>query len=117
MTRPGKKTRKKTRVNAVKIIEKLIKAAITVAVIAVLAVSVKNIFDLRAENRDLKKIEKDLTLEKETLSEELKNVKDKDYIEEQARIQLHMIKPGEIIYILQNEKGKNDKNDKDKEGP
>ena len=93
--------------------ESVIKAAIILIVIAVVLVSVNNIFRLREENADLKAQNKDLISEKENLKEELKNVKDLEYIEEQARIQLRMIKPGEIIYILQDEK---EKIDKEKDG-
>ena len=39
----------------------------------------------------------------QSLKEELKNVNDLDYIEEQARIQLRMIKPGEILYITDDD--------------
>ena len=34
------------------------------------------------------------------LEEELTRVDETDYIEQQAREQLHMIKPGEILYLL-----------------
>ena len=47
--------------------------------------------------------QKELNDEKAALQEELKNVNDLDYIEEQARNQLKLIKPGEILYILENE--------------
>lgn len=41
-----------------------------------------------------------LLSEKTKLEEELKNVNNPDYIEQQARTQLKMIYPGEILYIL-----------------
>lgn len=94
-----------------KAIIKLIKTVIVVIIIAVLGMSVKNIFMLTMENKKLEQQYKELSSEKEALEDELKNVNDKDYIEEQARIQLRLIKPGEIIYILQDEKG-NDKDSK-----
>lgn len=94
-----------------KAIIKLIKTVIVVIIIAVLGMSVKNILMLTMENKKLEQQYKELSSEKEALEDELKNVNDKDYIEEQARIQLRLIKPGEIIYILQDEKG-NDKDSK-----
>ncbi|MDD7718584.1 MAG: septum formation initiator family protein [Eubacteriaceae bacterium] len=69
----------------------------------VVAVSLKNIFSLRAEQKELKSINKALLAEKASLQEELKNVNDFEYIEEQARIQLRLVKPGEILYILEDE--------------
>ena len=44
-----------------------------------------------------------LYIMEQSLKEELKNVNDLDYIEEQARIQLRMIKPGEILYITDDD--------------
>ncbi|MGC2873496.1 FtsB family cell division protein [Ihubacter sp. rT4E-8] len=76
---------------------------IVLMLIAVVGVSIKNVFDLRAEQRELAQRQKELNDEKAALQEELKNVNDLDYIEEQARNQLKLIKPGEILYILENE--------------
>jgi len=54
---------------------------------------------VEAENQQL--LEQKIKLE-----EELKNVRDPKYIEQQARTQLKMIFPGEILYILpEKEKG------------
>ena len=36
-----------------------------------------------------------------------------EYIEEQARIQLRMIKPGEILFVLDKEQDKDDSNGND----
>lgn len=84
----------------------------TVVLVLVLLMSVKSIFTLRAEQKALTEQNNALLLEKEALEDELKNVSDKEYIEEQARIQLKLIKPGEILYILE---GNQDKEDEDKE--
>ena len=46
----------------------------------VVAVSLKNIFSLRAEQKELKSINKALLAEKASLQEELKNVNDFEYI-------------------------------------
>ena len=81
-----------------------------------LLMSVKGIFTLRAEQKNLKAQNEALLLEKESLKDELENVSDKEYIEEQARIQLKLIKPGEILYILEESKDKKDdekKNEKE----
>lgn len=94
------KKKKKVRINR----GRMALTVIVVVLIAVLGMSVKNIFSLRAEQKALKEANEALAVEKESLEEELKNVNDQDYIEEQARIQLKLIKPGEILYILDNEK-------------
>lgn len=86
---------------------------IVLVLIAVVGMSVKNVFDLRAEQKELMETKKELASEKAALQEELKNINDLDYIEEQARIQLRLIKPGEILYILDDE-DEEQSNDKDK---
>lgn len=84
-----------------------------VVMVFFLLISVKSIFTLRAEQKELKDQNNALLLEKESLEDELKNVSDKEYIEEQARIQLKLIKPGEILYILEDNKDKEDNEKKD----
>lgn len=68
--------------------------------------SVNNIVKLRAEQKELIELNEKLAAEKAALKEELKNVNDYEYIEEQARIQLRLVKPGEILYILEEDEGK-----------
>mgnify|MGYP003309064077 CR=1 FL=1 len=91
---------------------------LTGILVLALLMSVKGIFTLRAEQKALKEENAALLLEKESLEDELKNVSDKEYIEEQARIQLKLIKPGEILYILEEDKdneGDNEKEDEKKD--
>jgi len=96
---PARK-KKKIRVNKTRIF--LIVLAL--ALIIVLGFSLKNIYDLRQEQKELVAQNKTLTEQKAQLKDELKNVNDKNYIEEQARIQLRLVKPGEILYILEDDK-------------
>lgn len=103
------KKKKRVRINR----GKMALTVIVVLMIAVLGMSVKNIFDLRAEQKALKDQNESLAVEKESLKDELKNVNDKEYIEEQARIQLKLIKPGEILYILEDYKKESDSEDEE----
>lgn len=91
--------KKKVRINK----GRIALTVIVLVLIAVVGVSIKNVFDLRAEQQELAATQKVLAKEKAALEEELKNVNDLEYIEEQARIQLRLIKPGEILYILDDE--------------
>ena len=50
-----------------------------------------------------------LRKQKAELQNEFRNVNNRNYIEEQARIQLNMIKPGEVLYILKDDKKNNKK--------
>lgn len=60
----------------------------------------KDTVSLLKENSDLKKHNKQLIEEKKELTKELKNVNTPEYIEEQAKLQLKLIRPGETLFIL-----------------
>jgi len=106
-----KQPAKKVRINGGRMALTIIVAVLML----VLLMSVKGIFTLRAEQKALEEENSALLLEKEALKDELENVSDKEYIEEQARIQLKLIKPGEILYILDDEKDKKDDEEDEKE--
>lgn len=77
------------------------------AIVVILAVfvgmSVKNVLELSLEQHQLKKENASLKEKKAALEKEFENINDKDYIEEQARKQLNMVKPGEIVYIIEGD--------------
>lgn len=83
---------------------RIIMTAIVVLLIAVLGVSARNIYLLRSEQKQLNAKQQELLSEKNTLKNEMDNINDLEYIEEQARIQLRMIKPGEILFITEDKK-------------
>ena len=94
---------------------RLILTVIVVILIAVVVMSVKNIFDLRAEQKNLQEKNQNLLQQQDALKAELENVNDLEYIEEQARIQLRMIKPGEILFVLDKEQDKDNNDGTDQE--
>ena len=71
--------------------------------------SIRKIVLLKIEQSELKEQQKALKEKRTKLKNELKNIDDKNYIEEQARKQLNMVKPGEILYMIEKDrsKGKN----------
>lgn len=74
-----------------------------VAIFIVLAVTTYYAYNVIAVEIVQKQVEAEheaLMLEKAELEDELKNVSDPKYIEQQARTQLRMISPGEVLYIL-----------------
>lgn len=78
--------------------------AIIVLILAIfVAMVAKSIIGLQLEKNKLKSQEKELQSKKEELTAELQNADDMEYIEEQARKLLKMIKPGEVLYILNGE--------------
>ena len=76
---------------------------IVVALIVTIGFVIKNIISLHMEKNRLEKQEQELLNTKEELNAELKNVDDLEYIEEQARKLLKMIKPGEVLYVLEGD--------------
>ena len=60
----------------------------------------KDIVRLKAENIALKKQQAELEQQRDELKEELKHVDDPEYIREQARKQLRLLNPGEILFTF-----------------
>ena len=77
--------------------------AVVAALLIAVFVVVRNIIALHIEKSKLTGQEQALQNRKEELTAELDGVDDLDYIEEQARKLLKMIKPGEVLYILNGE--------------
>lgn len=78
----------------------LVMAAI---VLSVVGFSVFRIIDLKMEEHQLLAQQEALLQEKEKLKEQLANVNNPEFIEEEARKQLKLIMPGETLYILKDE--------------
>ena len=87
----------------------------------------KDIVRLKAENRALKKQQIALEQQRDELQEELKNTNNQEYIREQAKKQLRLLNPGEILFTFDEEEPQEDaeetekseedkKSDKDKDG-
>ena len=87
----------------------------------------KDIVRLKAENHALKKQQIALEQQRDALQEELRNANNQEYIKEQAKKQLRLLNPGEILFTFdqeepqekaeETEKSEEDKkSDKDKDG-
>ena len=85
---------------------------IAAVVLLLLAASVRNIVKLELENRRLKNKQKELIEQRKELKIELRNINSKEYIEEQARKQLRLVNPDEILFVFPNEKDKDNAKDK-----
>lgn len=78
--------------------------AVFLVVFALLATMCgKDIVRLKSENIALKKQQAELEKQRDALKEELKNVNDPQYIREQARKQLRLLNPGEILFTFEDE--------------
>ena len=63
----------------------------------------RDIVRLKAENRQLKKQHAALEKQRDELREELKKTGNQEYIREQARRQLRLLNPGEILFTFDDE--------------
>ncbi len=79
---------------------KLIGSAVVIIFILMVVMSIKNIFDLREEESALKQRNEELLQLKEELNMELDNVNSKEYIEEQARKELKLVRGNELIFYF-----------------
>ena len=66
----------------------------------------RDIVRLKAENRALRKQQIALEKQRDELQEELKNANDQEYIREQARKQLRLLNPGEILFTFEDDEAK-----------
>lgn len=65
----------------------------------------REVIRLKAQNYSLKKQQQELIEERDRLAEELKHTGNKEYIKEQARKQLKLLDPGEIMFIFRDGEG------------
>ena len=63
----------------------------------------RDIIRLKAETAELKKQQVSLEKQRDELKEELKNTGESEYIREQARKQLRLLNPGEILFTFEDD--------------
>lgn len=102
---------------------KLLMVSATIVLFAVLLTMCgREIVRLKAENLALRRQHAQLVEERDRLQKELENVGNKEYIKDQARKQLRLLDPGELVFIFEdgesgkdteaeNEAGKEEKKD------
>lgn len=83
-----------------------------ILIVIMVGISVGKVVMTRHEQNTALEKNRALKEKKKDLEKELKLVNEPEYIEEQARKQLKLVKPGEIIYIIDGDKKDNDKKNK-----
>jgi cell division protein DivIC len=79
---------------------RIVYGLIFIVIGAIIGVSAYNVITLKMEEAEAQARLDVLMEEKQALEEELALVDSAEYIEQQAREQLRMIMPGEILYVL-----------------
>ena len=72
----------------------------TLIVLLLVGVSMFNIVELKVQENQALALSEKLKAQKTSLQHEISLVNSPEYIEQQARLQLKMIKPGEILYVF-----------------
>lgn len=80
--------------------KRLIYFCVVLGIMLVIGASIFNVYSLHKEYKDIAAQNKALREQKQDIAEELGNVNNPEYIEQQAREQLRMVKPGEVLYVL-----------------
>ena len=78
-------------------------AVLLVAFVLMATMCGRDIIRLKAENAELKKQQVALEKQRDELKEELKNTGESEYIREQARKQLRLLNPGEILFTFEDD--------------
>ena len=96
--------KRRARIRGRKRRRKVLGVLLIIALFATLATMCgKDIVKLNAENIALKKQQKELEEERDRLREEVKNSGDREYVQDQARKQLKLRNPGELLFTFEEE--------------
>ena len=99
--------KRKARVRNRKRRRKVLGVIIIIAAFATLATMCgRDIVRLKAENIALQKQQKELEEQRDRLREEVKNSGKREYVQEQARKQLRLLNPGELLFTFEEEDSK-----------
>ncbi len=113
----SQKTRGKMAIRRSRNRRRLLVVVIAVSLIGVITFSLLNVISLKKEQREVLQQAEQLQQEKEQLEKELSEINDPKNIEQQARDQLRLIKPGEKLYMFPEEinQFKNSQEEEDEE--
>ena len=96
--------KRRARVRGRKRRRKILGVILMIAIFATLATMCgKDIVKLKAENIALQKQQKELEEQRDKLREEVKNSGDREYVQDQARKQLRLLNPGELLFTFEPE--------------
>lgn len=99
--------KRKARVARRKVRRKILLVVLIIALFASLATMCgRDIIRLKAENRALKNRQKELEEERDKLRQEVESAGDREYVQDQARKQLRLLNPGELLFTFEEEEKK-----------
>lgn len=99
--------KRKARVARRKVRRKIFLVVLIIALFASLATMCgRDIIRLKAENRALRNRQKELEEERDKLRQEVESAGDREYVQDQARKQLRLLNPGELLFTFEEEEKK-----------
>lgn len=99
--------RRKAKIARKKIRRRILLLILIIALFASLATMCgRDIVRLKAENRALQKRQAELEEERDRLKQEVENAGQREYVQDQARKQLRLLNPGELLFTFEDEEGK-----------
>ena len=99
--------RRKAKIARRKVRRKILLVILMIALFAGLATMCgRDIIRLKAENRALKKRQQELEAERDKLRQEVQSAGDREDVQDQARKQLRLLNPGELLFTFDEEEKK-----------
>ena len=96
--------KRRARVRSRKRRRKIIGIILIIAAFATLATMCgRDIVRLKAENIALQRQQKELEEERDRLRKEVESAGDREYVQDQARKQLRLLNPGELLFTFEDE--------------
>lgn len=99
----GQQTRGKRAIRKQRFRRMMMIVIIAVCIISMIFFAVLNVISLKKEEYEVKKQTEALQQQKKELEQQLENINDPVNLEQQARDQLRLIKPGEVLYMFPEE--------------
>ncbi|MBR2674426.1 MAG: septum formation initiator family protein [Mogibacterium sp.] len=98
--------RRKAKIARRKIRRKILLVIIIISLFAGLATMCgRDIIRLKRENRELKKRQQELEEERDILKREVEKSGQREYVQDQARRQLRLLNPGELLFTFEDDEG------------
>ena len=97
-------------------IKKMMTCAITVMLIAFVGVSAVKLINLTRERDALLEKNQELKRLKEDISQEMENINSAEFMEQQARKELKLIKKNEILFIVSDDENVGSQKEQDSDG-
>lgn len=100
----ARRKKRRARIKRRRLRRKILSVIVIIAAFAVLATMCgRDIVKLKAENIALQRRQDELEKERDRLRKEVKNAGNREYVQDQAKKQLRLLNPGELLFTFEDE--------------